>query len=477
MAIPRSGRAARALVLGLLVAGCAAPMRPDLPPAATDPVVRQASLAFDAPAAAWPTDRWWEQFDDPQLTRIVERALAANPDLKTAMARARAMTAIARGESAATTPTADLTASVTRERFSETGLVPPPYGGISLTAGDVSAALAWKLDLFGAERARIAARRADAEAAAAEAAFARAATGATAARLYFELAAALADRDVVTATRAQREAMLRITRGRHAAGLDSTADLRRAEAQVPESELEQAQAEERITLARAALAALIGAGPDETATLVPTPAAPAADWGVPPDLRIELLARRADVAAARARVVSAAHDVDAARRDYLPNLSLTALAGVDSLVPSVLFRGASRQLSAGPALDLPLYDGGRRRAATQAKAATFDIARAGYERAVLGAVQDVTTALAHLKASKESRRATAAALAAERDAYRIAQLRSRKGLGTQLEALLEEGRVLSLERRAAMLEKRELALRVDLYEALGGGLPPVGAES
>ena len=170
-------------------------------------------------------------------------------------------------------------------------------------------------------------------------------------------------------------------------------------------------------------------------------------------------------------------DVDAARRDYLPNLSLTALAGVDSLVPSVLFRGASRQLSAGPALDLPLYDGGRRRSATQAKAATFDIARAGYERAVLGAVQDVTTALAHLKASKESRRATAAALAAERDAYRIAQLRSRKGLGTQLEALLEEGRVLSLERRAAMLEKRELALRVDLYEALGGGLPPVGAES
>ena len=485
-------RTAMAIALAMLAGACAAPTRPDLPAAGADPVLAHAAQTVAFQAADWPTPRWWDSFGDPLLTRLVDQALAANPDLKTAKLRARTMASLAEAASAANRPTVNASASATRERLSESGRAPPPYGGSWLTAGDVSAALSWKLDILGAERARIAARRADASAALADATFARSATSAAVAKLYFELAAAIADRAVIGRTLTQREAILKITRGRHDAGMDSTADLRQAEAQVPAVELERARGDERIAIDRAALAALLGTGPDETAALTTylrtdltadetaalTPSGPASgEWGIPSDLRISLLARRADVVAARARVESAALDVDAVRRDYLPNLSINALAGLNSVVPSVLFNGSSRQLSAGPTLSLPIYDGGRRHAVTAAKVAEFDMARAAYERAVVTAVQDVAAALAHLKASTESRRAADMALAAQRDAYRIAELRYRNGIGTLFEVLTLEDRVLSLERQAATLERREQSLRVDLYEALGGGVPPSGAES
>jgi NodT family efflux transporter outer membrane factor (OMF) lipoprotein len=470
-------RTTAAVAFGLLAGACGAPTRLDLPAAGADPVLANATQTLMSREAGWPTVRWWETFEDPQLTRLVDQALIANPDLKTASARARSLASVAQAASAATRPAVNASASITRERLSESGLAPPPYGGSWLTASDVSVALSWKLDVFGAERARIAARRADATAAAFDASFARSATSAAVARLYFELGAAEADRAVIAQTLSQREVMLKITRGRHDAGMDSTADLRQAEARVPTLELERAGGDERIAVARAALAALLGTGPDETATLTPPSGPVAGEWGIPADLRMSLLARRADVAAARARVEAAAFDVDAVRRDYLPNLRISALAGLNSLVPAVLFNGSSRQFSAGPAIGLPIYGGGRRRAVANAKTAEFDVARAAYERAVVTAVQDVATALAHLQASGESRRAAAAALALQRDAYRIAELRYRNGIGTLLEVLTLEEHVLTLERQARMLEYRERSLRVDLYEALGGGVPPVGAVS
>lgn len=463
------------LTLGL--AGCMATTRPDLPTAAADPVLQGAGQAFAAPSGDWPVEAWWTSFQDPTLTRLIERAQAANPDLKSASARARATAALADVQAAAQRPSLSASASMTRERLSESGLAPPPYGGSWLTAGDVSAALNWKLDLFGATRARVAARRLDAEAARADAGFARSATGAATARLYFELSAALADREVLGAMHGQRESLLRVTRARHDAGLDSTADLRHSEAQVPTLDLDVARADERVQVTRHALAALLGAGPDEFASLAPQALAPLPDWGVPADARLSLLARRADIGAARARVEAAAHDVDAVRRDFLPDLSLSAVAGLNSLVPSLLFNGSSRQFSAGPALSLPIYAGGRRHGATAAQRATFDGARAEYERVVVSAVQEVADAISRLNASAASRRAATAALTAEREAYRIAELRYRNGLGNLIELLSIQDRVLAFERQVASLECRERQLRVDLYEALGGGLPSVGAAS
>jgi outer membrane protein TolC len=198
---------------------------------------------------------------------------------------------------------------------------------------------------------------------------------------------------------------------------------------------------------------------------------------VPDDVRLALLARRADVAAARERVESAAGDATAARRDWLPNLNLAALLGLNALKPSLLFNGSSREWSAGPAIGLPIFDAGRRRELAHGREAAYDAARAGYERTVLNAVRDVTESIARLKSVALQARAASAALEAERAAYHLAERRYETGIGTLLEVLVVQDRVLGLERQVAMLDTRSRSLRVDLIEALGGGWPSAGASS
>ena len=462
----------------VLATGCAMTVRPDLPNPATDPAVVATAKSWSAPAAAdWPDARWWVAFQDPELSRIVERALAANPDLAIARAHAREATAAAAAAGAAVNPTIDGTGTFTREQLSANGLFPPPLGGSTFSIREVTASLAWKLDIFGAERARIAARKADASAAQLDAEFARETTATAAARLYFELSAAVADREVVEATLKQRAEVLRITESRVRGGLDSAVALHEAEAQVPALEVERAATEERIAVARAALAALMGEGPDATESLTP-PARPATQgWGIPADVRLELLGHRADIVAARMRVESAASDATAARRDFLPNLNLAAFVGLNAFEPHVLFDGSSREWSVSPALNLPLFDAGRRRNVSHEREAAYEAARASYERIVLSAVRDTTESMARLKSVAEQSRAATAALGAERAAYHLAERRYETGLGTLLEVLFVQDRVLALERQAATLESRAQSLRVDLIEALGGGWPPPGVTS
>ncbi|MBS0374454.1 MAG: efflux transporter outer membrane subunit [Proteobacteria bacterium] len=459
------------------LAGCSPALRPDLPPTDKDPVAAATQTSWaDAPAVDWPSNRWWDSFGDVELSRVVERAMAANPDLAIARAHAREAAASAAAAGAALAPTVNGSATLTRERLSTNGLFPPPFGGSTFTTGEVAASLSWKLDVFGVERTRIAARRADASAAALDAEYVQVATAAGAARIYFELAAALADRAVVESTLAQRQAVLRITESRVRGGLDNLAALREAEAQVPALEVERAACDERIAVARAGLAALLGEGPDAVVALTPA-RTEVPGWGVPADVRLALLARRADVAAARARVESAAGDATAARRDWLPNLNLAAMLGLNALQPSLLFNGSSREWSAGPAIGLPIFDAGRRRDLAHGREAAYDAARAGYERTVLNAVRDVTESIARLKSAALQARAAGAALEAERAAYHLAERRYETGIGTLLEVLVVQDRVLGLERQVAMLDTRTRSLRVDLIEALGGGWPSAGASS
>lgn len=458
-----------ALLAGLLLAGCVTPLRSSLPAPEADPAARSTANLMSAAPQAWREENWWKLFADPQLDRVVEQTLAANPDLQTAQARAREAAANSGLASTKRLPSLAAGGQLNRQRLSANGLIPPPYGGRWITQGVVSTQLAWTLDLFGAERDRIAAAQGRAEAARLSARYARGATAAAVAKLYFELGAALIDRNIVAATLEQRKAVLRITDSRVRAGLDSTAELRQSEAQVPTLELDLAQAQERIELVRSQLAVLAGQPPSWASDLAPATPSDAA-WGLPSDLPSNLLAHRLDVMAAREQVAAAARAVDASRRDWFPNVNLAASAGLDSTTLGKLFDAGSRTFSLGPALTLPLFDAGRRRSATAAQRAAFDAAEADYRKSVLNAVREVNDAVVQLRSSAEQRAAARAAVTAEREALRLTQLRYDKGLAPLLSVLVEQDRLLTLERRAAQLDATASVLRVQLEEALGAGL-------
>lgn len=455
---------AMASALGACASSESMQRRPALPTTLFAPQADQTG------AATWPAANWWESFGDPALNALVEHALGQSPDLAIIEARARRAAADASAARAAVLPSADLGANATRQRFTENGLVPPPYAGSWMNSGNVSARLAWSLDVFGAERARRAAVLSGARAAELDASFARNAVGAAVAELYYALAAAYDDRELLQHRLQQNDRLRAIAAGRRGAGLDDAAPLQRADVQLTMLKQELAQADERIERTAAQLAALAGEGPQwSLARQRPAPRPLPADWSAPATLNAELLGHRADVVAARERVSAAVDEVQAAKRDYFPNLSLAALAGLDSFTLSSLFDAGSRTFSVGPALSLPLFDGGRRHAAGAARRADYDAAVADYRRSVLAAVREAAQALTRLQSSRDQQLAAAAALDVERTSWQLARRRAERGLATEAEALRAEDRMLQQQRRLAELDAQHRASIIDLYRASGGG--------
>ena len=294
------------------------------------------------------------------------------------------------------------------------------------------------------------------------------------ARTYVGLARLVALRDLAQHTLAQRQAQLALTRQRVAAGLDTRVELRQAEAGLPDARAQVEALAGQMALARHQLAVLTGQAPQALAGLSPSLAGlrPAP---VPERLGTDLLGRRADVVAARWRVEAALQDVAVARTQFYPDINLVGFIGLNALGLDRLVNLGSRNLGVGPALRLPLFDGGRLRANLQGRAADADAATAAYNSAVLDAAREVADASTSLQSLARQRGQQAQALAATESAYDLALQRYRAGLGSYLVVLSAETGVLAQRQHATDLLARLLDNQVALMRALGGGWPPAPA--
>ena len=196
----------------------------------------------------------------------------------------------------------------------------------------------------------------------------------------------------------------------------------------------------------------------------------------PPHLGADLLGRRADVVAARWRVEAAAQGVAAARADFYPDINLNASIGLSALGLDRLLNLGSRQYSVGPALSLPLFDGGALRAQLQGRAAEADAAVAAYNAAVLDAAREVADAASALRSLALQQAEQAHAQAAAADAFVLAQQRYQAGLGNRLPVLQADALLLAQRAQTTDLQARQLDAQAMLALALGGGWadgPPV----
>src|SRR5262249_29980952 len=147
--------------------------------------------------------------------------------------------------------------------------------------------------------------------------------------------------------------------------------------------------EESIAQARNQLAALIGAGPDRGLALNPPSNAQLKAFGLPANLGADLIGRRPDVAAARWRAQAAGAGITQARAQFYPNVNLTAFIGVQSLGLEQLTQSGSDIGQIGPAISLPLFQGGKLRANLNRAEAARDEAVASYQDAIVRALHDV----------------------------------------------------------------------------------------
>ncbi len=470
---PGSAGLALAALAALVLSACAdmsgidASGRLAAAPPALPADVAAASAQAAAPGVA---SDWWRAWGDAQLDLLMERALQGSPSLQQAQARIERQRAISEAAGAPLKPQLSAQVDLLHQRYSEHGLVPPQLAGEQANTATAQLNAGWELDFFGKNRAALNAALGAERAAVADALAARVLLASQIARGYLQFARLNDQLEVAQRTLAQREQTLVLVRGRFGAGLDSTLELRQSEGGLPEArQLIEALRGQR-QIARHGLAALAGdlslADGIEPVSLAALPTAT-----MPQVVPLELVAQRADIAAARWRVEAATQDVKSAKAQFYPNISLVAFAGLSSIGFGQLLQAGSLQWGVGPALRLPIFDAGRLRANLRGRTAEVDLAVASYNGALIDAVRDVADQLSTLGSVARQQTQQRAAQAAAESAYDIARLRYQGGLTTLLNVLTTETAVLNQRRLAVDLKAQALDSQVELLRALGGGLP------
>jgi NodT family efflux transporter outer membrane factor (OMF) lipoprotein len=416
--------------------------------------------------------RWWDAFGDPQLGRLIDVGLAANPTLDAALARVRAAQAEIAIEHAGQLPQIAADGQVTEQRLSDRYLIPPPYAGTGRAVAQVQAGLNWDLDLFGRQRALVAKARSSAEAARLDADAARLAIATSIAQTYVGLARAERQIEVAQGFVATRKQSLGLVQSRTRNDLSNQIEVRTAETLLAEAEQASVRAQRQRDLLIHALAALAGRGADFYPSITrPTLALETAPT-VPEVLPADLLGRRPDLLAAEARIDAAVAGRKVARADFLPNVNLQALAGFSAIGLGNLLTGAAGTYGAGAAVHLPIFEAGKLRAQYRAATADLDLAVADYNAGVVQAVRETSDALTGIRAADADLAQQKLVVSGLRDTVRLNQVRVSNGLESRLDAIDSGFRLLEAEQALVDLQADGLTRRIQLIAALGGGFKP-----
>src|SRR5438445_7693433 len=421
------------------------------------------------PSDSLPRGRWWEIFGDPELHALEER-IPENQNLKGAEARLSAARAMVRLNRAALFPTISTSvgASSVRESANQPFLSPNAKLGSS---GDLllSLDMSYEIDLWGRIRRSVAAAREEAQATQADLETARLSLQAELALDYFELRAADAQKQLLDETVKAFTAALRLTTNRFEGGAAPKSDVAQAQTQLDTT---QAQATD-VTVQRAqlehAIATLIGK-PPAAFSLSPRPLALATQ---PPDIPVglpsQLLERRPDIAAAERRVAEANQQIGIAKAAYYPTVMLNASVGFEGSSFGNVLNASSLLWAVGASITQTIFDGGRRRANSDAVRASYDATVAAYRQTTLTAFQQVEDNLVALRIldqeSQEQRRAVESA----QESLRLFTNRYRGGVDNYLQVITAQTVTLTNQRTEIDILRRRMAASVLLVKALGGG--------
>ncbi|MDG2540203.1 efflux transporter outer membrane subunit [Dyella jiangningensis] len=468
---------AAATGLSLALAGCVSSggLHPEgtLTDASTLKSERSLSGATLSPAA-WPANDWWTGLGDPQLSALIAEALKDNPTLAVADARARQAQAEAGAADAERGPSVNAGANVIGQRLPLTAAPPELGGGHFTWFKDARVGLSWGLDLWGGKRAAWEAAVGQQHAAEIEQQATRIELSTNVARAYVQLAYAYAQQDVAKAEHERAATARQLTQQRVAAGVDNQLQLKQNETEVANADQRLAAASRAIDAARSSLSVLLGKGPDRGMDITRPQALEPAALAVPADLPTELLGHRADLVAARWRVESAGKEIKVAKTEFMPNVSISAMAGVAAFGSINPLQLPARFYTFGPSLSLPIFDGGRLRSNLAGKDAQYDEAVAQYNQTLVRAVNEVADDYDAVQSAQEQVAAQQRAVDAATQAWQLSEQRYKAGVGSYLESLIVRQQLLGAQQRMADLKAQQVDYAVQLIQALGGGFRPQG---
>lgn len=459
----------RLLVEGLLCAslsGCMVGPNYHVPATLAPPAYKEPAPAS---AVAVPAgDAWWKVFNDATLDDLEQQAIAANPDIQIAIAHVDQADAVRRSVHSSQLPTVTAGASAGRTRVAQQRPLNGSTGGRASTFNDfqVPLVLNYEIDAWGRIRRMVQSATATQQATEADLRFVRLSVAASVATDYYTLRQADAEINILQTTIVDLKRGYEITNNQFQRGLISELAVRQAQtildqtrASVEALHIQRSQSEH-------AIAVLLGRPVAGFAIAVVStlPLPPVIPAGVPADL----LGRRPDIASAERSAAAASEQIGVAKAAYLPQISLTGLAGYESTNPATLLNWQNSIASMAASAVAPVFTGGRLKANVDQAQAFYRQSVAQYEKTVLVAYQDVEDQLAALHYLSNQFDAENSAVADAKRAEEIANNRYNTGLVSYLDVVYAEQTLLSNQEISTEVQGQRMMTTVALIRALGG---------
>jgi NodT family efflux transporter outer membrane factor (OMF) lipoprotein len=458
--------------LGLLV-GCASQPQLSAPIALRDvgqlPLETATQQATDMPTAQWPDTHWWTRLGDPQLDQLIDTALKQSPTLDAVDARTRNSHTHAALVNATRQPTLNASAQASGTQLPES-LAGKERGGSFNVANIWMLNFTWKPDLWGMQRQQWQAAVGLAKATAIDAQAARLTLASNIAQTYVMLAQAYDARDLSNDDINRSQQLEQLYQKRIDTGIDNKIALHQQQSVTASARQQSAAMEQHIDALRNALAELTGNTPAHAATLS-RPRLSTASLASPTVVSSDLLVRRPDLLAARWRVEAAQRQLDASNMAFYPSINLSAIAGLIAGGLGDLFSSKALLLNAGPAISLPIWDGQTRRQQVHAHSADYDLAVATYNQTLLHALRETVDALQALRQLSTRMTHLQQARMTAQQAHTRVEKRYQAGLATRIDVLNAQQPLLHLDTEISALLATQRSTSIQLYQALGGGLP------
>jgi multidrug efflux system outer membrane protein len=473
-----------AALLGTAVIGCSVSPTYQRPAVATPVAFKEADHAVSggwkpaAPAEGLSRGEWWKVFHDPQLDAFESSALASNQDLAAATARLKEARSINAAARSALSPKLGLGFGPTRESVSASSIFEPDGTNVpEQTFWRAQATGSYDVDLFGRVSASVAAARADLQENEALFRSVQLTLQADVAQNYFALRELDSEGAIYVQAISLRREALTIAKHRFEEGDISDLDVARAETELSSAESEAMTAARLRAASEHSLAVLLGTSP-AALTVKASPLVPVvAD--IPPGLPSSLLERRPDVAAAERAMAEANARIGVAKSAFFPSLALTGSAGFESANLGNLFKESSQAFLLGPlvgtALNLTIFDGGRRKADLAHARAAYEEDVARYRQQILVAFREVEDNLANLRILKTQMDVQRRAVDAAERASRLVKLQHEEGSVDYLSVIDAERSTLNARRAEAQLQGIQARSTVNLIRALGGSWGDTGS--
>nr|WP_218182735.1 efflux transporter outer membrane subunit [Pseudomonas gingeri] len=423
--------------------------------------------------AHWPATQWWQAYGDQQLNQWIARAVQGSPSLAMAAARVRQARALAGLAESAESVQIKGDAALKRHNWANDQFYGP--GELASTTtwdNNTSLGLSYSLDLWGRE-SNASERAVDlAHMSVAEARQAQLELQNSIVHVYIQLSLQYAQRDIVEATLKQQMQILELAQKRLNGGLGTHFEVSQAETPLPETHRQIDSLDEEVALSRNQLAALAGAGPGEGARLQRPSLSLHTALKLPSALPAQLLGQRPDVVASRWQVAAQARGIDVAHAGFYPNVDLVGNLGYMATGGGMLefLTGQKFNYGVGPAVSLPIFDGGRLRAELGEAAAGYDIAVAKYNQTLVNALKGISDQLIRRESLDKQQVFAAQSVASAQKTYDIAMVAYQRGLTDYLNVLNAQTLLFHQQQVEQQVQAARLSAHAELVTELGGGL-------